>query len=91
MTRKEEYFCYELATFMCYPQEIDLGGAAHALKDIIRELTVGNKKFRDKVFEFIDVFVLDDLWYDKKLYGECLGDAIEMMKEDYDVAFFNKR
>jgi hypothetical protein len=43
------------------------------------------------VFEFVDSFVIDDNKYNKKLYGECIEEAIKTIKEDYNKTFFNKR
>lgn len=87
MTNKEISFCYELASFMCHPQAIAIGEAGHCLKNIVRELTVNSKKIRNQVFEFIEDFVADDD-FDKSVYGEYMSDALEMIKEDYDVAFY---
>ncbi len=91
LTKKEVSFCYELAQFMCYPQPISAGEAAYTLLSIVRELTKGNKKYREKVFEFVDSFVIDDRQYNKKLYGECIEEVIKTIKEDYNEVFFNKR
>lgn len=91
LTKKEISFCYELALFMCSPQPITVGEAAYALLGIVYELTKGNKKYREMVFEFVDSFVIDDNKYNKKLYGECIEDAIKTIKEDYNKTFFNER
>ena len=91
LTKKEISFCYELALFMCSPQPITVGEAAYTLLGIVYELTKGNKKYRDMVFEFVDSFVIDDNKYNKKLYGECIEDAIKTIKEDYTKKFFKER
>lgn len=91
LTKKEISFCYELAYFMCHPQPISIGESAHALLSIVQELTKGNKKYREMVFEFIDSFVIDGRQYNKKIYGECIEEAIKTIKEDYNETFFNKR
>ena len=89
MTKKELNFCYKFAEFMVYPLAIAIGEASYNLKNIIREITIGNRKYREKVFEFIEMFVIDDNHYDKHLYGEFIEDALKTIKEDYDAAFFN--
>lgn len=91
LTKKEMSFCYELAYFMCNPQPISVGEAAYTLLSIVQELTKGNKKYREMVFEFVDSFVIDDRHYNIKVYGECIEEVIKTIKEDYNEIFFNKR
>lgn len=88
MTNREKNFCFELARFMCYPNSIEIGGAASQLKDVIREITEGRVPIRKQVLEFCEELVLDDK-YDLDVYKTYnYEEALHMIKEDYDKVFF---
>ena len=88
MTNREKRFCFELARFMCYPNNIEIGGASSQLKDAIREITEGRVQIRKQVFEFCEEFVLDGKYdldaYDTFNHEEVLNE----IKEDYNKVFF---
>lgn len=69
MTKREEGMCYDLASFLCYPDSIGLGDTAYTLVGIIRNITSNNKTVRNKVLEFCEDMVDD---------GDFDSDAYEM-------------
>lgn len=89
MTRKELNFCIELASFMCFPSAIEIGGASESLICIIQAITKKNKAIKNKVLEicFDNVSIGD---FDSCAYESV--DSTEVMKkieEDYDNVFYN--
>lgn len=88
MTLKEEYFCFEIAWFLCYPSDgIEIGGVSNQLLDIIRIMTKGRKSIKKFVLELCEDFVLDNK-YNENIYGKDKSDAIVKMEEDYNKLFY---
>ena len=88
MTKRELGFCFELARFMCYPNNIEIGRASSQLKDVIREITEGRMPIRKQVFEFCEEFVLDGK-YDLYVYGTFnYEEVLHEIKEIHDKVFF---
>lgn len=88
MTNREEAFCYELAYFMRFPRSFEIGGIENSLKEIIKAMTKGNKRFRAKVFDLLEYFAGEGD-FDKGAYDTTdSDDALNKMKQDYDIVFY---
>lgn len=88
MTKREKYFCYDLAKFMCFPDAFEIGGGlSSTLRDIIRNMTNKNKVLRKEVLEICEDFVYSDE-YDRDTYGEDKRHALKQIREDYDCVFY---
>ena len=88
MTNREKRFCFELARFMCYPNNIEIGGASSQLKDAIREITEGRVQIRKQVFEFCEEFILEGK-FDANVYKTFDDEEVlNEIKEDYNKVFF---
>ena len=90
MTKREEGLCYDLASFMCCPDSIGIGTAADSLVDVIKNITIGNKAIRDKVFEYCEFKVSDGCYNSDAYESDDADEVMSMIKEDYNARFFKK-
>ena len=90
ISKKEEGMCYDLASFLCYPDSIGIGTAADQLVDVIRNMTVGNKTIRDKVFELCEYKVSEGFYNSDAYESDDITAVMSMIKEDYNARFFKK-
>lgn len=88
MTNRELKFCFELAHYICYPNDIEIGGASSQLKNVVRELTKGHKLIRKQVFEFCEEFVLEGHFNSNAYDTSDKEEVLKMMEEDYNKVFF---
>lgn len=75
---------YGLANFICHPSDnLEIGGVSQQLVGVIRNYTEKNDNLREKVHDYIEIFVeIGDTCVD-----EYIGNA-ELAKEDYDTLFY---
>lgn len=87
MTEREKKFCSDLAEYLCYPDSIALGTAAHQLRDVIVNLTKGKKNIRKCVLEFCERNVVCEL-YDSYTYRGTKEKVMDAITSVYDQMFF---
>lgn len=75
---------YGLAYFICRPAgNLEVGGVSAQLVDVLRSYTEKNDNLREKVHDYIEIFVEDgDISVD-----EYDGNA-QLAKDDYDALFY---
>lgn len=88
MTEREKNFCSDLAEYLCYPDSIAIGTAAHQLRDVIVNLTKGKKNIRKCVLDFCERKVVCEL-YDSDTYRGTKEEVMDAITSDYDQIFFD--
>lgn len=87
--RRLDHFAWDLVYFLRYPQPFEVGSLSIKFKDIIRDLTKGNRTIRKKAFEWIDLTIEDTSDYDVSAYMTTdIEEAKKEIKKDYDTVFY---
>lgn len=81
---KKQDLAYDIANYMVHPADsIEIGGVSRQLLDIIRRITHKDKKLREIVIDYLEVFIEE---------GDCFVDEYldnpELAIEDYDQVFY---
>lgn len=82
---KIERLAQALAYFICYPADgIEIGGVSSQLVDIVKIHTKGNKKLKEKVYEWLEFYIEDG-----DTHISEYKDNIQLAFDDYDKFFYD--
>lgn len=81
-------FCKELASIMCYPFALEIGGVSSSLKEVVKTMTINNDSIKKLVLNICKERVYSGD-FDIYAYGtDNAEEALSKIEEDYNTVFF---